>query len=236
MWFPALDRRVLEPEIMDDPALDPRDHLAALRGLDRLHRVGSTARLLVAPVLREARGIDRPLRIVDVACGGGELLLDVVRAARRRGVRVEATGLDRSDVALDYARARATERGIPVRFERFDVDGDPIRGADYDVALCSLFLHHRDDPGAIRLVRLLSRLASRLVVLHDLDRTRLGYFLAWLAPRLLWCSPVVRADAVVSVRAAFSADEARDLCLRAGVGSVSMRRAWPARFVLEWRP
>ena len=76
--------------------------------------------------------------------------------------------------------------------------------------------------------------AEVAVAVTDLDRSRTGLALAWLGSRVLSRSRVVHYDALVSVRAAFTIEEARALAQSAGLAGAQFERAWPARWRLWW--
>ena len=77
--------------------------------------------------------------------------------------------------------------------------------------------------------------ARRLVLVNDLRRTRFGFALAHLACRLLTRSPIVHHDGPLSVRAAFTSEEALELALEAGLAGAMISHHWPQRFLLSWR-
>ena len=59
--------------------------------------------------------------------------------------------------------------------------------------------------------------------------------LAHFAGRVLTRSPVVRLDAVRSVRAALTLAEVRELAAAADMSHISLARKWPCRYLLSWR-
>jgi hypothetical protein len=81
----------------------------------------------------------------------------------------------------------------------------------------------------------MSAAARRLVAVDDLVRGAAGYLMAATAPRLLTRSPVVHVDARLSVRSAFTPEEARELAEAAGLSELDVRRHWPGRFLLTAR-
>ena len=228
-------RRHRQAEWMDQPGLDPAAHRHALDALGRGHRVSRTAASMWPAIREVAAACGSPLRILDLACGGGQVVVDLVRRAARAGLAVEACGLDLSPVAVGYARGHAARTGVSqVTFASFDVAREPLPGT-FDVVVCSLFLHHLGDDEAETLLRRMRDAARRLVVVSDLQRTRLGYLYAWWGGRLLSRSQVFHVDAPRSVEAAFALDEARRLAERAGLAGARVVARWPQRFLLTWR-
>jgi SAM-dependent methyltransferase len=219
---------------MDQPGLDQRRHFHALRGLERINFWSHSAGILWPPLAELARQLaPRPLRVLDLATGGGDVPIRLWHRARRRGLPLEIDGCDVSADAIRYARERAVRKSATVRFFTHDALAGPLPEW-YDVHFCSLFLHHLDEEQAVDLLRRMSQSASRMVLINDLVRSRVGLLLAQVAVRLLTTSPVVHVDGPRSVRAAFTLDEARSLAERAGLHGVSIGRRWPCRFLLAW--
>jgi SAM-dependent methyltransferase len=227
--------RRLEPEVIDRPDLAAADHAAALRGLTRINRFSGSTRLLW-PALRDlaCEVAPRPVRVLDVATGAGDLPLRLWGRAQRAGLAVLVEGCDRSPFAVQYATEQAARRGADVRFFVLDALHDALPDG-YDAITCSLFLHHLDDAQAVELLRRMGHAAGRLVLVNDLVRSIPGYVLAWLGCRVLSRSWVVHGDGPQSVAAAFTPAEARALAGRTGLAGVTVERRWPCRFLLTWR-
>ncbi|TWT43141.1 methyltransferase domain-containing protein [Botrimarina hoheduenensis] len=229
-----LARRNLQPELMDAPDLDPRHHAQALRGLARLN-VASGAAASVWRAVRQVtttRG-SRPLRLLDIASGGGDVALGVWRRAQAAGVPVEIEGIDISPTAVSAATARVPS-GASVRFRQADVLNDPLPEG-FDVVMSSLFLHHLEDTDTEGLLKRMAAAADRGIVVSDLRRSRLGYWLAQLACRTLTRSPIVQYDGPQSVAAAYTLDEMRQRVAAAELKRARVARDWPQRLLVTWR-
>jgi 2-polyprenyl-3-methyl-5-hydroxy-6-metoxy-1,4-benzoquinol methylase len=232
--FSGLAQRQLEPEDMDDPGIDSHLLFGALRGLTTINFVSASARIVWSPIKRLARELksDR-LRVLDIATGAGDIPRALWNRSRRAGLTLEIQGLDISERSLAFAREKIPA-GAPLTFSRLDALADSLPG-DYDVVMCSLFLHHLTEQAAELLLRKMATAARHLILVNDLSRGRTGLLLAYLAGRLLSTSPVVRIDAVRSVRAAFTLTEAQSLVDRAGLTGATISRRWPCRYLLQWR-
>jgi len=219
---------------MDGPGLDPDRHRQALSALARVNRVSLGAGRLIREVARLAREGVAPVRVLDLACGGGDLLAAVGRWAARTGTEVRLTGADLSALALEATRERCEAAGRSAETVQLDVLHDPMPGR-YDLVCSSLFLHHLGPDDAVAVLRAMADVTERTVLVQDLLRTRAGLALAWLGLHTLTRSEVARIDGLRSVRAAFTLQEAQGLAARAGLSGAVVRRCWPERFVLTWR-
>jgi len=228
-----LMRRSLGHELMDDPGLEEDRHLSALRGLRRINKVSLTTRQLLRKLLEWSEP-DSRIRILDLACGGGDVLVSLERALSRLGFEVAAHGCDISPLALEAARDDARKAGSGADFSQLDVVGGELPSG-HDFILSSLFLHHLSDEDVVSLLGRMAEAAERGLLVSDLERRQGGLLLSALAPRLLSRSPVVHTDAVRSVKAAFTLEELGGLAERAGLSGFQLRRCWPFRMLLSWR-
>jgi 2-polyprenyl-3-methyl-5-hydroxy-6-metoxy-1,4-benzoquinol methylase len=232
-----LEQRDRQPELMDQPGLDGKSHHRALAGLRSTNSLSRVPRMiwrgLVEADLLPSNG--QPLRILDIAAGGGDVIIGVAKLAARMGVAVEAHGCDINPTAVDYAQSAAENAGISTsQFFLLNALADPLP-ADYDVLMCTLFLHHLSATDARDLLSRMAPLARRGVLVDDLRRSSLGYFYAWAGARLLTRSHIVHIDGPLSVRSAFTIKEMRLLARSAGLNGAHFRRHWPQRFLMSWK-
>ncbi len=230
----SLQQRVLEPEDIDDPALETEALFGALRGLETINFLSASSGALWPAIrsLAQRTGKKR-LRVLDIATGAGDVPLALWRKATRSGIELELHGIDISERALEFARKRTAAAKAVIQFSKLDIFQDPLP-ADYDVVTCSLFYHHLENAAAVKLLRASTEATQHLVLINDLRRHWWGLLLSHFAGNVLTRSPVVRRDAVRSVRAAFTIEEMKLLAAEAGVTNYRLRRTWPCRFVFEW--
>lgn len=169
----------------------------------------------------------RPLSVLDVGAGMGDILL---HARRSLAPRWRLTPL-----ALDHLRPAAwlcAEAGIPALVA--DLAHLPVGRRAVDLIVVSQVLHHLEPPAAVTLLRDLAAVAGVGVVVADLRRSPLAQAGIWTASHLLGFHEVTRRDGVASVGSAFTPAELAARCREAGIrANVSRRPGW--RLVAWWR-
>jgi hypothetical protein len=136
------------------------------------------------------------LLVLDVAAGDGDMAREMADWSRRRGFAGSITAIDIIPQIL-------------------------LGDNTFDVAACSLALHHMDRQGAIAMLREMGCMARRGVILNDLVRTWHGYLGTWLLSRLFTRNPLTRYDAPLSVRRAYTLAEMFALAEEAGLKPVA---------------
>ena len=218
---------------MDDPALDPSEHREALRALALVNRLSLTAGRIWNEVRRQLRAARTlPLRVLDVACGGGDTVRALKRRALREGIPLEVHGCDVSSLALTHARMQALRDGVEASFFELDVRRSPLPEG-FHLICSSLFLHHLTEDEVVNLLAAMAK-AGNTLLLEDLQRSRAGYWLARSTLRLFSRSRVAQVDGPRSVQASFRIPEVAALARKAGLMGARVVPCWPQRFSLYW--
>jgi hypothetical protein len=219
-----LTKRHLEPERMDDPAVDPAEldrALTFLRSLNR--RLGGVSGALT-PLKRWTAAWPREaeIRILDIATGAADIPLAIAAWAQRtgRGGRVRITAIDLHETTLAIAQ-RHVGRHPDIELLRTDARRlmEQFEPDSFDFVHAGLFLHHLPDIEAVTVLRIMDRLGRHGLIWNDLVRSPLSKLAVRLLSFAPWIPRIARHDALVSVRAGFTRAEALDLAQRAGWGT-----------------
>jgi SAM-dependent methyltransferase len=168
----------------------------------------------IAPIRRELRR-SGARSFVDVGCGGGDVAAALVTSAARAREELHATCVDRSEAVLAIARRRT---GRDPRFAYVLGDGTrlPFDDGAFDVAICTLTLHHVEGDAAVALLRELRRVARLTPIVGDLVRSRIALAVTSVYAAVCARSRLTRHDAPLSVRRAYTPREALELARAAG--------------------
>ena len=127
-----------QSELMDDPSLDSTIHRRALAGLRRINWWSRTDNAIWKEILTLStrNSTARPLSILDIAAGGGDLAIRLAELAERDSVPVRIDGCDISPTALSYATNQAaTAQRSNVKFFQCDALQQPFPQSQYDVVM-----------------------------------------------------------------------------------------------------
>jgi SAM-dependent methyltransferase len=222
-------------ERMDEPC--SREELrACLRDLARVNRWLRAWRPVLGwldSLALVERG--RPLCILDVGCGYGDILRRIERWASARGVAVELTGIDLNPDTVAIAAA-ASDGASEIDWVEADVFAyNPPK--PLDLVVSSLFTHHLSDGDVVRFLVWMEKHVAIGWFVNDLVRHPTPYRLFRLLATAARLHPFVRHDGPVSIARAFVAAEWRVLCAAAGLeaGQVVVRAYTPGKLCVMRR-
>jgi SAM-dependent methyltransferase len=231
-------QRSIQPELMDTEAVSFSEFHDCLRILAIINMFTLAYRPTLSWLKRMLAGKlpEQPLTVLDVGCGGGDMLRQVWKWARGRNLAVNLVGIDLNPCSKQSAE-QVTPKDAPIRFETANLFSlDPNHRADFIIS--SLFTHHLTDSELICFIRWMDRHTTCGWFINDLHRHPLPYFFIKYAVRLLFSNRLIQHDAPVSVARAFTASEWRCILKEAGIptGRTSVKWFFPFRYgVACWK-
>lgn len=191
---------------------------------------GNRVTLKGLEALLENTSVTAPLKILDLGCGNGDLLRVVAEWGRKTGRPLELIGIDGNAFTVNYARKLSADYPeISYRAEM--IPSDYLRTEQYDVVLCTLFLHHFATKDLISLLQLLCRQTQVGIVINDLHRSRVAYFLFNLIT-LFIPNRMVREDGLTSILRGFKKSDLQTVETQLLVQRSQLNWRWAFRY--QW--
>lgn len=222
--------RSSEMEIMDDFTMEGalfRDTLDKLEIINRFLG-GNSVTINGLKNLLKNQSKNKTITIVDLGCGNGDILRDVAKFGIKNNYSFNLIGIDANLAAIEYAKELSKEYS-ELSFKTIDILSEDFKKQSYDVVLCTLFLHHFKNEELISFLKTTTNKATIGVVVNDLHRHKLAYYLFKLIGFFIK-NKMVRQDGLTSVLRAFKREDLENIAKEIKV-HFSIQWKWAFRYL-----
>lgn len=173
----------------------------------------------------------QPLKIIDLGCGGGDMLILINKHLENKGIEAFLTGVDANPNIVAYAR-KNTAAYPSISFKALDIFSSEFRQESFDIVFATLFFHHFTKDQLIEFFAHLKQKTRCGIVINDLHRHPLAYYSIKFLTRVFSKSPMVINDAPLSVHRGFKRSELKEILRVAGITSYTLNWKWAFRWQL----
>ena len=222
--------RSSEMEIMDDFTMEGvliRDTLDKIEIINRFLG-GNTVTIKGLKKILKNQSKNKTITIVDLGCGNGDILRDVAKFGRKNNYSFKLIGIDANLAAIEYAKELSKEYS-ELSFKTIDILSEEFKKESYDIVLCTLFLHHFKNEELISFLKTTIEKATIGVVVNDLHRHKLAYYLFKLIGFFIK-NKMVRQDGLISVLRAFKRKDLENISTQIKV-HFSIQWKWAFRYL-----
>ncbi|MBT8308478.1 MAG: methyltransferase domain-containing protein [Maribacter sp.] len=221
-----------QKEFLDDFQGDSHELAAVLNDINRVNRILGGNRITANAVFRliEERPKDS-YTILDMGCGEGEMLRALAILARKKNISLKLTGIDLNSDALKIAKQASLE--FPeLTFLEKDVLSADFSDYNCDIVITTLTMHHFQDSDILNFAQQFTRLASIGVVINDLQRNALAYYLFKVFSLIFIKTKVAKQDGLTSIRRGFRKSEL--IALSSSLSDIHHEISWKWAFRYVW--
>lgn len=170
-----------------------------------------------------------PICIIDLGCGGGDMLRKVSRHYKKKGYNLKLIGIDANEDAIHYAR-ELSKNDTDISFIACDIFSETFDTLQYDVVLSTLFLHHFKEEQTISILSKVIKKARLGVVVNDLHRHAMAYYLFKLVC-LTIKNRMIIDDGLTSILRGFKREELESISKKL---KVVPQIKWKWAFRYQW--
>jgi 2-polyprenyl-3-methyl-5-hydroxy-6-metoxy-1,4-benzoquinol methylase len=192
-------------EWMDVGGADQIKLFQTYRFFSVINRFLSGWRTLYESYIRPLADVNRPIEILDIGFGGGDIPLRIYNWAKRDGIQVRITGIETDPRALKYIETKTWPDEIT--FEYLTSHELIADGKTFDVVISNHLLHHLTDPELKVMLDDAEKLSDNLVLFNDLERNPLAFtaFSVFIGP---FCpGSYIAYDGRISIRKSYRKEE-----------------------------
>lgn len=215
---------------MDRNDIPEKDLYRNYRELHIINQQLGGYRITLKGLTRIVKGMTS-FSILDIGCGGGDMLKTIAVWGRKNNFQLQLTGVDISAAAIQYSKENC--KSFPeIECRQEDVFQHLGSGKSYDVIMNTLFMHHFTDDQIVRLLLLMKNNADRGFVINDLQRHPLAYYsIKWIT-KFFSQSYLVKNDAPLSVLRGFRLEDWWHLLSKAFITNALISREWAFRYLV----
>jgi len=192
------------PELMDDFKMEGeilRDALDKIASINQLLG-GNKVTLNGIKMLIQSKPKDESVRITDIGCGNGDMLRALADYAKEQKLKFILTGIDANNFTIKHAE-NLSENYNNISYECRDVFDNSVEEEPCDIFICTLTLHHFKDEEIIRILEKFKQSAKIGIVINDLHRSALAYYLFKALCFVFGLNDMSREDGLVSILRGF---------------------------------
>lgn len=230
MWIDTTQRRT-DLEIMDDLEMGGNQLIDSLDHIARINQWLGGNRLTInaLKILLKDQPQNKEFFIVDLGCGNGDMLRAIAKIGRKSGFRFKLLGMDANPTTIDYASELSADYP-EIEYISQNVLSPEFKEIKYDIALCTLFLHHFENDIALQFVKTMVQNADIGVIINDLHRHPMAWYLFNLIT-LGMNNKMAREDGLLSILKGF---KRKDLENYAGEIDNKSTIHWRWAFRYQW--
>lgn len=225
--------RSTAPEIMDDFAMEGEILRDALDKIASINKLLGGNKVTLDGVKTLLKGVDkaRPITMLDVGCGNGDMLRTLADFANENGWNFRLYGIDANAFAIKHAQSLSIQYPN-ISYHCEDIFKENLPLANFDIILCTLTLHHFKDQEILSLLSFFHSQSRLGLVINDLHRSKLAYYLFTALCFVFGLNDMSREDGLVSILRGFKRADLQNYSEQLQFRKVTIRWRWAFRY--QW--
>lgn len=225
--------RTEQTELMDDFSLQGEELREALDKIARINQFLGGNNITLDGINQLLTHVDRskPIIIADIGCGNGDMLRMLAKYGNKYHINFKMIGIDANEYTINYARKLSKDYDN-IDYICLDIFDEEFNTLKYDIALCTLTIHHFTNEKIIDLITIFNRNASVGIVVNDLQRSKLAYRLYQMVCFIFRLNKMLQEDGCISILRGFKRDELQSFAKTLNLKNYTIQWKWAFRY--QW--
>lgn len=232
MRLDFLKERRFVSELMDDFSLAGEELKQTLDSLTNINSYLGNNRAILGALLPIIRRSVEPLTIVDVGCGGADLILSVAHYAASLNKQVQLIGID-GNPNIVAAVSRKTQAHKNIKFITADIIDPSFTLPECDILISSHFMYHFKDEQLIAFLQNAAQVVKYQIIFSELQRSVFAYGGFNLLARFFNFPRIILSDGLKAISRSFRRHELVVVLNRASIGAYSIQWRWAFRYLIN---
>jgi len=202
MQLDFLKSRSFVKEDMDDFALEGEELISTISGLSTINKfLGNSDAILgvLKPIIQHS---DSSLTIIDLGCGGADILLEIAAYADKLNKEIYLTGIDGNPNIINLAKEN--NKAYPnLQFLDADIIDPNFSLPKCDILISTHFMYHFTDQQLITFLSKHSKNIQSKIIFSELQRSVFSYLGFQILSFLLRFPKMIHSDGLKAICRSF---------------------------------
>ncbi|MEM6802716.1 MAG: methyltransferase domain-containing protein [Bacteroidota bacterium] len=234
--MPSLKHRSKEKEKLDELNLSGKELEESLRQLAFINKSLGNTRSLAKAVFEEIKQAKlSEVKIIDLGCGGGDILRALEKRLKKMGIGYSLLGIDGNENSLSFA-ASQLEAKSKISFQTADILAEGFQLPPSDILISSHFMYHFEEEDLIHFIQKHNSSVSTSIIFSELMRNKWAFLLFRTFSRLLGFRQMVKQDGLTAIKRAYTIQELQNLFARFDISAYQIRPKFLFRMIIRINP
>lgn len=197
-------------ELMDQPDCDRELLFNTYRQFATINRLISGWQRVykkeIRPVFKDK---SKKYSILDIGCGGGDIIQLIDRLTKKDGFQVSLVGIDPDARSIQFLSNQKWPKNIS--FLQATSSELAEKDHSFDIVISNHLVHHLSNSELADICRDAEKLANKRVVFNDIERSDIGYISFKVFASLIFYNSFIVPDGLTSIKRSFRKPELQNV-------------------------